>query len=104
MEVLDDVLQGTSVDEVHVVTREVHDGQTMNNGVTIIRNSEIGHLFLQMHLEKMSYMQIFMFDQGSFDETVEDYEINNIEIVYNLIVFNYTLNFVQGVRDASDRK
>ena len=104
MEVLDDVLQGTSVDEVHLVTREVHDGQTMNNGVTIIRNSEIGHLFLQMHLEKMSYMQIFMFDQGSFDETVEDYEINNIEIVYNLIVFNYTLNFVQGVRDASDRK
>ena len=70
MEVVDDVLKGTSEDEVHVVTRDVHDGQTMNNGVTIIRNSEIGHMFLDMLLEKMTYMQVFMFDQGSFDETV----------------------------------
>ena len=70
MELVDDVLKGSSQDDVHVVIRDTFDQQTLNNGVTLVRNTPMGHKFLDMLLEKVAYYDMFEADQGSFDAAV----------------------------------
>ena len=70
MELVDDVLKGSSQDGVHVVIRDTFDQQTLNNGVALVRNTPMGHKFLDMLLEKVAYYDMFEADQGSFDATV----------------------------------
>ena len=48
MELVDDVLKGSSQDDVHVLIRDTFDQQTLNNGVTFVRNTPMGHKFLDM--------------------------------------------------------
>ncbi|CAJ1396943.1 unnamed protein product [Effrenium voratum] len=53
-----------------VATRDFGKPQTLNNGVVFIRSSPRGHFFLDLLLEKASWMQNIEKDQGAFDETV----------------------------------
>ncbi len=64
---IEDILLQT---EKHVVMRDIFPPQTLNNGVTMIRNSAQGRAFLDLLLEKISWIQTFQHDQGAFDETV----------------------------------
>jgi len=70
MELVDDVLKGSSQDDVYVVIRDTFDQQTLNNGVTLVRNTPMGHKFLDMLLEKVAYYDMLEADQGSSDATV----------------------------------
>ncbi|CAD7974923.1 unnamed protein product [Amoebophrya sp. A25] len=54
----------------HVVMRDIFPPQTLNNGFTMLRNSVQGRAFLNLLLDKISWIQTFQHDQGAFDETV----------------------------------
>lgn len=64
---VEDVLLKTNK---HVVMRDIFPPQTLNNGVVALRNSPQGRAFLDLLLEKISWVQTFQHDQGAFDETV----------------------------------
>ena len=64
---VEDILMQT---EKHVVMRDIFPPQTLNNGVTMIRNSAQGRAFLDLLLGKIGWIQTFQHDQGAFDETV----------------------------------
>eukprot|EP00392_Amoebophrya_sp_AT5.2_P000107 g107.t1 len=62
-----DILEKTNK---HVVMRDIFPPQTLNNGLTMLRNSPQGRAFLNLLLDKISWIQTFQHDQGAFDETV----------------------------------
>lgn len=64
---LDDLLVKTNK---HVIMRDIFPPQTLNNGLTMLRNSPQGRAFLDLLLDKISWIQTFQHDQGAFDETV----------------------------------
>ena len=57
MELVDDVLKGSSQDDVHVVIRDTFDQQTLNNGVALVRNTPMGHKFLDNYEENSKSRQ-----------------------------------------------
>ena len=56
-----------------ILTKETFSSQTLNNGLTGIRNSEVGKAFLIALTFKDSWMQSLHHDQGPFDETVLEF-------------------------------
>mmetsp|Transcript_49408 Transcript_49408/g.107860 ORF Transcript_49408/g.107860 Transcript_49408/m.107860 type:complete len:229 (+) Transcript_49408:258-944(+) len=56
--------------QAHVFVKDVAPKHTLNNGVVILRNSHRGRFFLDLLLEKISWVHTFEHDQGAFDETM----------------------------------